>query len=300
MPIQFTCPFCGAETNVADQYAGQSGPCAKCGQQITIPGTPVNTASYAAGSTPPPRKSSNTLLILGIIGGCLGVVVICGGILLLPAVSAVREAARRASCINNIKQINLALLNYESTYGEFPPAYVADENGKPMHSWRVLILPYLGYEEVFEKYNLDEPWNSPHNRSVTSMVSPGIFKCASDPSHDDGKTCFVMIVGPDCFAEGSTGRKMDQIPDGSSNTIMIAEIADSDIDWAEPRDLDATTMSYRINDDSGSPCISSNHPGVANVGFVDGSVRSLSNDTSPQTVEQLIKINDGSPDYDEY
>src|SRR5262245_3382414 len=65
----------------------------------------------------------------------------CG--LLLPAVSVAREPARRMQCLNNLKQIALALHNYDATYGSLPPAYIADASGKPMHSWRVLILPFL-------------------------------------------------------------------------------------------------------------------------------------------------------------
>ena len=84
--------------------------------------------------------------------------------LLMPAVQSARESSRRASCASNMKQIVLALLAYEADHGQFPPAYIADENGKPMHSWRVLILPYLAEKSIYDAYDFTEPWDGPNNR----------------------------------------------------------------------------------------------------------------------------------------
>jgi hypothetical protein len=85
---------------------------------------------------------------------------------LLPAVRSARGAAYRSHCSSNLKQIALALHNYHDTFGAFPPAYVADESGKPMHSWRVLILPFLESSPLYDKYRFDEPWDGPNNRQL--------------------------------------------------------------------------------------------------------------------------------------
>ncbi|HLA83813.1 MAG TPA: DUF1559 domain-containing protein [Thermoguttaceae bacterium] len=296
MPIQFTCPFCGVQTNVADQYAGQTGPCGKCGQQITIPGTPVGPGAYTAA---PPRRSSGVGVLVAIIVGVLFMVLICGGILaalLLPAVQAAREAARRAQCTNNLRQIALALQSYHDANGQFPPAYVADAQGKPLYSWRVLILPYLEQLPAYQQFKLDEPWDSPANQAATNMAWSGVFQCPSDSRQDRTKTDYVMVVGPGCISDGPTSGNIARINDGTSNTILVVEVANSDIHWAEPRDLDAKTMSYQINDPNGQSCISSNHHGGANVAFADGSVRYLSDGADPATVRKLIQTNDGAPD----
>src|SRR5262245_38698724 len=69
-----------------------------------------------------------------------------------------RTASQRSQCKNNMKQIGLALHNYAEMYGSFPPAYIADDNGRPMHSWRVLILPFIDQVPLYNQYRFDEPW----------------------------------------------------------------------------------------------------------------------------------------------
>src|SRR5438105_1376638 len=113
-----------------------------------------------------PVRRTSTLTIVIIIVGCLmGMFVFLATLaaLLLPLVSSARPAARRNACGNNMKQIELALLNYHDANKSFPPAYVADAEGKPMHSWRVLILPYLERNDLYQQYDFNEPWNGPHN-----------------------------------------------------------------------------------------------------------------------------------------
>ena len=292
MPIDFICPHCGTQTQVADQYAGQTGPCASCGQTITVP-VPTGVGGYAA---PAAKKSTSTLpIVLAILGGVLVVVLVCGGILaalLLPAVQAARGAARRAQCINNMKQIGLALHNYNSAYGCFPPAYIADENGRPMHSWRVLILPFLEQQAIYDRYDFNEPWDGPNNRQLADTVV-NVYRCPSDNNNvDETETDYLMVVGPNAFSDGPTARKVADITDGTSNTIMLVEMSNSGVNWMEPVDWDTTTASFTIDD--GSPGeLRSEHPGLVNVGFADGSVRSLSNDESPENLKAMTTINGG-------
>ena len=103
----------------------------------------------------------------GVAKGMLGVVIgvpVFVVLFVLPTISASREAGRRMSCANNLKQIAAAVLSYHEAYGCFPPACLCDENGKPMHSWRVLILPFMDRDDVYKKYSFKERWNGPNNR----------------------------------------------------------------------------------------------------------------------------------------
>jgi type II secretory pathway pseudopilin PulG len=83
--------------------------------------------------------------------------------MLLPSVRRARPAARRSQCKNNLKQIGLALYNYEADYHAFPPAYTVDADGKPLHSWRTLILPYLDQQPLYARIDLSKPWDDPAN-----------------------------------------------------------------------------------------------------------------------------------------
>lgn len=298
MPIAFTCPHCGMTTDVAEQYAGQTGPCAGCGKTITVPALPADSP-FGAGGPVPKRGSSTGVTCLIIAAVAIPVVLCVVGILvalLLPAVQAAREAARRMQCSNSLKQINLAMLNYEQQYKCFPPAYIADKDGKPMHSWRVLILPFLEQNELYRQYRFDEPWDGPHNKKLAAQM-PFLYRCPSEHGVDGGsETSYAMIVGPHAFSDGPTSRTSAEIAakDGLSNTIIVAECAGAGINWMEPRDLDTEKMTFHINTSSNhskpTTDISSCHSGTANVALGDGSVRTLSSGIDPKTLEAMTTI----------
>lgn len=278
MPILFTCPHCGTKSQVADQYAGQSGPCAACGKPVTIPypgGGPGGGGSGAAVSV------VAILAIVGVVGFC-GVGVLIA--LLLPAVQAAREAARRMSCSNNMKQIALAMHNYYDVHGSLPPAYLADKDGKPMHSWRVLILPYMQEQNLYDQYNFDEPWDSPNNLRVAEMM-PRVYQCPSDPVMGT-TTDYMVIVGKETPFDGAKPSKFDEISDGTSNTIMVIEVKGSNVKWTEPKDIDYATSSFTVFKGPKGD-IGSNHGSGVGAAMCDGSVRFLSRDTPPGTVRSF-------------
>jgi prepilin-type processing-associated H-X9-DG protein len=291
MPIPFTCPHCGHQTNVADEYAGQSGPCSHCGKTITVPSV-RQPAAYPAGA--PPAKRSTPVVLIVVLA--LAALLFCSGIpiaLLLPAVQAAREAARRSQCSNNLKQLALAMHNYYDTHGCVPPAYIADEDGTPMHSWRVLILPFIEQRALYERYNFDEPWDSPANSALANTVIE-TYRCPSEPPSNPTDTSYVMIVGPGTLYDGTEVTRFADIRDGTSNTLLFVEAAGCGINWLEPRDLDIEQLTLQINNPAG-PGIRSHHPGGTNAAFCDGSVHFLSETIDPGTLEKLITIADGQP-----
>lgn len=295
MPIRFTCPHCNRATDIADQYAGQTGPCVGCGKTITIP-LPDGVSPF---NGMPVKRGIGTGPTIAIVSvASLFVLLFCGGILvalLLPAVQAAREAARRMQCTNNLKQIGLALLNYEQANKCFPPAFIPDENGKPKHSWRVLILPYLECNSTYNEYRFDEPWDSPHNKALASQM-PMVYRCPTEGGPGSLLTSYAMIVGPHAISDGPTPRRFVDIKDGSSNTILVAEAAGAGINWMEPRDLNTEEMTFCIKQfrDDGQESyindISSCHIGTANVVLGDGSVRSLPSSLNPKVLEALMTI----------
>ncbi len=216
---------------------------------------------------------------------------------------AARTAPRRSSCANNLKQIGLAMQQYEAKYGCFPPAYIPDENGKPKHSWRVLILPFLGYKEMYDAYHFDEPWNGPHNM-VMAECWLNDYLCPSDPTPRTpdpdhmGKTNYVMLVGPHAISDGPTARRKADITNGLGNTIMVIEVVGADINWLEPRDLDVSKMTFHIvhpgkESTTNVTDISSGHPSSANVLMCDGTVRSLPDTIDPGVLKAMTTIDGG-------
>ena len=211
--------------------------------------------------------------------------------LLLPARSVAREPARRLQCMNNLKQIGLALHNYHNLHGCFPPPYVADGDGKPLYSWRVLLLPYLEENPLYEQWHLDEPWDSPHNRPLAEQRLK-VFQCPSAEFGSQPLTSYLAVVGPGMAWEHGTCLTLEDFTDEKNATIMVVEVRNSQIYWAEPVDLDRATMSVKINDES-RPSIGSHHPTVANVLFVDGSVMVLPNDLPEDEVASLLTRDGG-------
>jgi prepilin-type processing-associated H-X9-DG protein len=194
-------------------------------------------------------------------------------VLVWPSFPRANEASRRSQCVINLKCIGLALHNYHNVYKCFPPAYIADDEGRPMHSWRVLLLPYLEHKDLYEQYRFDEAWDGPNNSQLADSIRwfSTLFACPSDWDGHSHNTNYVLVTGEGtAWGEGQSPQFRD-FTDGISETVMVVEIKDSNIHWTEPRDLTIDQAMRGINSPAGM-CISSKHPGGANALLVDGSV----------------------------
>ena len=143
------------------------------------------------------------------------------------------RSQQRTFCCRMMRQVAQVLSAYHDEHGSFPPACVADADGKPMHSWRVLILPHLEYGSVYQAYDFDEPWDGPNNRKLAGEI-PVPFQCVSSQSRSDNCTNYVAVVGPKGVWPGATSGSRTMSGD---QTILLVEVANSDIHWMEPRDL---------------------------------------------------------------
>ena len=232
--------------------------------------------------------------------GCGGRVWAAAGLLFLfflialwlPAVSSCREAARRVQCRDNLKQIGLALHNYHEKYGCYPPAYTVDKQDRPMHSWRALLLEFLD-PKLYTQYDFDQPWDSPDNLAFADVLAKdGPYYCPSDFDRGRYDTSYVMLVGPDAFSDAPAVRKKKDITDKLDETIIVVEMSHSGIYWMEPRDLNVSKMSFKIND-MNQIGLRSEHSGGLHVLFADGSARFLSESMDPEVYEAMITINGG-------
>ena len=227
----------------------------------------------------------------------LGLAIVFVGVLLtllalaFEAVESAKTSCKGALCMRNLKQVGVALHAYHKTYGCFPPAYIADKNGKPMHSWRVLILPFLDLEGLYKQYHFDEPWDGPKNRKLHSIPMP-IYRCPSDGPVSQTMSSYVAVVGAGTAWPGATSAKLADFSDGANQTIMLVEMVNSGIHWMEPKDLDFAKMPMAINAKSGKG-ISGEHARGANVAFADGHIEFLKDDTSPALFRALLTIHGG-------
>lgn len=206
--------------------------------------------------------------------------------MLLPAVSAVRQASKRVMTQNNVRMVQLAQLNYESAHMRFPD----NENGL---SWRVHILPFIEYQHLYDQFNLDEPWDSPTNIALLEQM-PECFISPAAEELPPGKTRFLRPVGNGAAplsGEDQAGFDFRTLVGGSSNTFAIVEV-DSDyaVNWTQPSDYEF---------DPENPMAGLGNAQVTG-GFVaatyDGAVMHIEAEANPNEVKSgMTFVDDGNP-----
>jgi prepilin-type processing-associated H-X9-DG protein len=230
---------------------------------------------------------------------CVMIFAIAGiGLLLLglifPAVRHSPEAGRRAQCRNNLKQIGLALLNYHDTYGAFPPAFTVDAEGKPLHSWRTLILPFLDHTPEYNSLNLSRPWHAPVNSHLFEMVIP-VYQCPTTQLRPTPlphqHTTYLACAAPNGLFDQSESRSLSEVTDGTSQTLMVIEVpGDRSVPWWAPQDADETLIMLT---NAGRDVKQGYHTGGAHWLLCDGSVRFVSDGVNAATRRALISIAGG-------
>jgi type II secretory pathway pseudopilin PulG len=289
MPVLFACPHCNSETVVDDAYVGLSGPCATCGRLVTVPeqaGRRPTVIDRAAGVG---LNLGNLGLLIGVIIGSLAIGALVIGLsvsIIGPAVQTARAKSLKQKSAENLQLIAQAMQQYHAQHGSYPPAYTVDAKGKRMHSWRVLLLPFLGERALYQQYDMTQPWDGPTNSMLVSRM-PAVY---ASPGDDTAKTTFetsyVVVVGKNTIFPGATSVTMDKVTDGLANTLLVVESTESGISWMEPKDLDASKMNYGINSGT-TNCIRSYHPYGAQAVFADTQTHFLTDDLPSEYVEAL-------------
>lgn len=177
----------------------------------------------------------------------------------------------------------MAVANYQETNGKLPPAFINGPDGRPWHSWRVLLLPFLEESELYKEYRFDEPWNGPNNSKLAARM-PRVYAFHAKQFAGNTTTNYLAVVGRETVWPGSETIGLKDVQDGTGSTILIVENLGANVHWMEPRDLDFATMDFRINRSNG---ISSPYQEPAMV-TLDDSVFRLWESMAPATLRALL------------
>lgn len=203
-----------------------------------------------------------------------------------------QKQAQYMVSLGNLKQMALAIHNYQDVLGAMPPAAICDARGNPLLSWRVAILPYIEEGDLYNQFKLDEPWDSEHNKKLIAKMPRTYAPARGDAM--PGMTYYRVFAGPDAAFElrvprrGNVpplGKKLHQLPDGSSNSLLIVEAGEA-VPWTKPEPIP-----FDMKKDP--PKLG----GVFKEGFsaamADGSVLFIKNTIDPKLLKLLVNIQDG-------
>lgn len=213
--------------------------------------------------------------------------------LTLPAVNTTRAAARRTDAANRIRQLALAMHNYHDATKALPAQFSTDDEGEPLLSWRVHVLPYIGYADLYDEFRLDEPWDSEHNIQLLEKM-PEDFKSPT-MRLEDGKTCFLAASGENSLfnapeengSDHPKGIRLEDVTDGTSRTIMLVEANESQaVNWTEPKDFDTSADSFL-------EMLIGVHSAGNNFAFADGSVQMINPNGKDEVLKKLFHFSDG-------
>jgi hypothetical protein len=206
----------------------------------------------------------------GAYGYALAAVILISGLLLFAAWQwDIAREGFEGLCRSRLKALALAIQNYHQEFGQLPPVVVRDSGGSPMHSWRVLVLPYLGWDEFYRQYDFSQPWNSAHNMSL-ARSHPEVaesFHCPCDVDAATHSASYFAIMGSETVWRNGGVLPHEEF-DLRLPRILLVEVGHSGVHWMEPRDI-----SYE--DATGGLIRSSPHSGFVHFASTDGTSGTL-------------------------
>lgn len=217
-------------------------------------------------------------VVVRLVVICLAVVVVA--MLFVPFTRTASHAARRMACSNNLKQIGLALLNYQDQYGTLPPAYTVDSEGHRLHSWRTLILPYIEHSALYDQIDLTKPWNDPVNATLFQLHL-SVYGCPQLPGSGN-QTAYLAVVDDKAALRPWDDRSNDENAHAKNKAIMVVEVPLARaINWMEPVDVKEHELRSIFSMDGHL------HAGGTNVLCNDGGVIFISEGAD---VEQMLEM----------
>ena len=235
-------------------------------------------------ATQPPTTRRRLLLNVGVV---VTFCVVMAAVT-LPNICRVRVAADRAKDTNNLKQLGLAVENYDAAMGQMigPYAQVSPGVLNTEMSFRVSLMAYIESTDLQTRIDWTQPWDSARNAPMTSIPFK-IFQSPDTPDRTKPDTPYrVFYGGGALFAADGTPVKLTDIPDGASNTILFVHATET-VPWAKPQEF-AYTPTTPL------PPLGSLGLGKGfNAAMADGSVRFLRATIADADLRSLIEKADG-------
>jgi hypothetical protein len=205
-----------------------------------------------------------------------------------PASGVVVLDANALDIVDDLERLGIAMHNYNDATGSLPRD-ISDGSGNALLSWRVALLPYLDQQSLFDQFDLTAAWNAAPNAALINLM-PEVLRGPLD-SPDSIYAHYVRGFGPGTLLEGSSAVRLPaDVPDGTSNTLLVGEFAGSSIPWTAPSDLEIVDPVPAL----GTPgFFASDVAGGAAFVFADGSVKFLSPVNDSDTLYRLFIRNDG-------
>jgi hypothetical protein len=185
----------------------------------------------------------------------------------------------------HLRKLVDAMEKYRKEKGAYPPAAMYDEDGRPVLSWRVALLPYLGEEALYNQFHLDEPWDSLHNKKLIKSL-PQCLKTERNWRSPRGKSCDFVFTGANTIFEGKKGVRREDV---ANKTILVIQASPSQgVYWTKPIDLP-----YRAGQPL--PELFEKYGGQVRVILADGTYQTFNKGVDEKQIQELVPRKKGEP-----
>jgi hypothetical protein len=188
---------------------------------------------------------------------------------------------------DKLQRLGIAMHEYHNAHGSFPTNAIYSKDGKPLLSWRVAVLPYLGHDNLFKQFRHDEPWDSEHNKKLIEQM-PDVFRSPRMKVKQAGMTTYLVPLGNGLIFTGTDKKiKITDIEDGTSNTLMLVDADDEHaVVWTKPDDL-------KVDPNAPLKGLVGHYPGFFLAAFADGTVHAIPKNIAPKTLWAMFTRNGG-------
>ncbi len=247
MAFSFVCPHCHAKFLVDEEYRGQTGRCAECSKPIVMPGRMSSESETQSAKLLVEQRRKRALAATAAKIGVLlfattfiALIGFAGMTFLLPELRIIKLRRDAYRSMTNMQLVAKALNSYAKKHGTYPTPMVRDANGVPLYSWRVLILPHLGYESLYEQFNLAESWDSSENIYIAQSMPREYQTFGGSQFISSSETAIALLCGPGTLFPASGPLGIDDVVDNREFTILVTEGLRNTNTWTSPGDINLT------------------------------------------------------------